>query len=156
MRRSQVQSEFLTIFGQTFPRLVLRGLRQFREHTRDPFAFLLRVAIGSSQHEVDLYGVLLSDGNPRDVARMLAMVRDAAPFETDRETSVLMVAPFFSVQARQACDQAGVGYMDLSGNACLDTEHMYIHLSGRENAHVPSARCAAHSTASQNVWCGVC
>ena len=56
----------------------------------------------------------------------------------------VLVVPYMSPQARQWCDDAGVAWMDLSGNAHLQTSrgdtHLAVWVEGRANAFTRTGR----------------
>jgi len=132
LRQAEVQSLFLKRFGELYPQLKFRGLSRFPSRTRGPYGFALRVAFGRAEIPLDLLCVILTDGHPQDVRRFLRRIKAS---ETGEGAVPVLIAPYFSEEARALCREAGVGYFDLSGNAGLDTNQIFLDIQGRENAH---------------------
>jgi len=134
MRQAEVQSQFLSRFDALFPRLKFRAMRRFPDRSFAPYAFALRVALGRGAVELDLLCVALTEGHPEEVQRFLRAVAEAQPPPTGQEALPTLIAPYFSPEAQALCRQAGVGYLDLAGNAGLETSHCYLEVGGRPNA----------------------
>ena len=45
----------------------------------------------------------------------------------------ILIAPYISQQAADICIDAGIGYIDLSGNCYLSFENVFIHKEGKPN-----------------------
>lgn len=100
-----------------------------------PYGFALRVAFGRSGIELTLLCAILNDGHPKDVQRAIRRIRRAEPSERREDIVSILVAPYFSEEARALCHQAGVGYFDLAGNAGLDTPHVFLEIAGKPNPY---------------------
>jgi len=81
---------------------------------------------------------------PRDVAAwtsgLARSLRTAVPY-----VPILVVAPWLSSRAREALAEAGLNYLDMTGNALLrlDNPAVYISSAGAERNPLPPARPAA-------------
>ena len=136
MRQAELQSLFLQNFGRLFPQFRFRGLRRFPSHTHAPFAFALSVSFGKAEVELDLLCATLVDGHPQDVRRMMELVQRAEATPAESDAVPVLVAPFFSDDARALCREKGLGYFDLAGNAGLDAARVYVDVEGKANRHV--------------------
>ncbi|MBC7316140.1 MAG: hypothetical protein H5T70_06950, partial [Chloroflexi bacterium] len=134
MRQAEVQALFLQRFGEIYPQLQFRGMRRFPDRTYAPYALALRVSFGKSRHELDLLCVILTEGHPEEVRHFLRQVAEVRPNSAYGEALVVLIAPYFSEEAQALCREAGVGYLDLAGNAYLETERVYLLLMGKPNA----------------------
>jgi hypothetical protein len=74
---------------------------------------------------------LLKDGTAHAVRRELKKPLPATP---DTGPAILLLAaPFMGVAGRRACLEAGIAWMDLSGNAQIHTDGLLIRVEGRPN-----------------------
>ncbi len=60
--------------------------------------------------------------DPRDVPRLIAQFREHARHERNRNPGFLLVAPYVSPRTQELLDEAGVGYIDTTGNVRLALE----------------------------------
>jgi len=78
-----------------------------------------------------------SNGQPR-YARTAAYQLQS--MLTNRENVYAVFgAPFVSEESKKICQEAGIGYLDLSGNCLLKFDNVYISVEGRPNPY-PSTR----------------
>ncbi|NLX35387.1 MAG: hypothetical protein GXY68_01720 [Chloroflexi bacterium] len=133
MRQAAVMSQFLKRFAEQHPRLAFKGMRQLRDDVMPPYQLVLRVALGQGQREVDLYIVVLGEGHPDDVRRVLGQLQPL-PADDGRTALQVMVAPQLADDALALCSAANVGAIDLAGNALLDAPGLYYCVSGRDAA----------------------
>lgn len=78
-----------------------------------------------------------SQGLPRNIHMAISRLNS---YLRDRKNIYgLIVAPFLSEESRQICAEAGVNYLDLSGNYLLKLPQVYIKADGRPNKY-PSTR----------------
>lgn len=131
MRQSDVQALFLKRFGELYPQLKFRGMRRFPSRTHGPYGLALRVAFGKAGIELDMLCVTLTDGYPEEVQRFLALIAAAEVRPPSTDAVPVLVAPFFSEEARVLCREAEIGYFDLAGNAGLDTPHVFLDVGER-------------------------
>lgn len=93
------------------------------------------MAFGKSGIELTLLCAILTDGYPQDVRRCLRRIQRAEPVERREDIVPILVAPYFSEEARALCREAGIGYFDLAGNAGLETSRVFLALSGKPNPY---------------------
>ena len=134
MRQAEVQSRFLERFGGLYPQLTFRGMRSFPHRVYGPYAFLLRVAFGKAGIELDMLCAALGDGSPENLKRFIGRVQEAKVAQSKPEAMPVLVAPYFSEEARALCHQAGIGYFDLAGNGGLDSPRVFFEVGGKPNA----------------------
>jgi len=78
-----------------------------------------------------------SQGEPRMIRMATAQIQ--AFLQADPNAYGIIVAPYLSDTSRQICKDAGIGCIDLAGNAFLSFKKIYIDRSGIPNPF-PSAR----------------
>jgi hypothetical protein len=66
-----------------------------------------------------------TNGQPRFVTAAILQLRDYVS-EWTTEITPIVIAPYLSLAARQACREKGVGYLDLEGNAWLSFDGVFI------------------------------
>ncbi|MBC7236096.1 MAG: hypothetical protein H5T69_09655 [Chloroflexi bacterium] len=144
MRQSDVQALFLRRFDKLYPQLKFRAIRHLMAPAQKATRFGLRVAVGRGAIEVDLLCSLLGEGDADTVrswltqqgflsaegARLAAIPAQEASGNHIEKVQVL-VAPSFSSEACALLQAYGVGYLDLEGNAFLDTASVYLQIGGR-------------------------
>jgi hypothetical protein len=69
---------------------------------------------------------------PRDVARLVAQIKTYATRIEMQDAALLLVAPYLSARTRDLLDDAGVSYVDQTGNVriVLDEPAVYIERTG--------------------------
>lgn len=72
-----------------------------------------------------------SQGEPRLVRMAIAQIKDY--IQDRKDTYGILVAPYISDAGRQICKEAGIGCLDLAGNAFLSYKKIFIERSGRPN-----------------------
>ena len=72
-----------------------------------------------------------SQGEPRVVRMAIAQLKDY--LRDEKDSYGILVAPFLSDASRQICKEAGVGCLDLAGNAFLSFRNLFIDRSGNPN-----------------------
>ncbi len=75
-----------------------------------------------------------SQGEPR-LTRM-AIVQLKEYLKSYKDSYGILVAPYLSDASRQICKEAGIGCVDLAGNAFLSFKNLFIDRSGRPNPFV--------------------
>jgi hypothetical protein len=133
LRQAEVQTRFLKSFGRLFPQFRFRGIRHFPTRSRDPFQLALRLAFGRPEVELDMLCVILPTGDADEVRRFLAQVAQAQREALQGQGLAVLIAPRIDLEAQMLCRDAGVGYFDLTGNAGLQTEQLYIEITGERN-----------------------
>ncbi len=72
-----------------------------------------------------------SQGEPRLVRMAVAQLKDY--LRDAKDSYGILVAPFLSDASRQICREAGVGCIDLAGNAFLSFRNIFVDISGKPN-----------------------
>ena len=80
---------------------------------------------------------VMSQGEPRLVRMAVAQLKDY--LKDTKDTYGILAAPYLSDASRQICKDAGIGCIDLSGNAFIAFKNIYIDISGNLNPF-PSSR----------------
>ncbi len=133
LRQAEVQTRFLKSFGRLFPQFRFRGIRHFPARSRDPFQLALRLGFGKPEVELDMLCVFLLTGEADEVRHFLAQVADTQEQVLQGQGLVVLIAPRMDLEAQMLCRDAGVGYFDLTGNAGLQTEQLYIEITGERS-----------------------
>lgn len=136
MRQAEVQLRFLRQFESLYPQFAFRGLRRFSPGTYDPFGFVLRVAMGATRVELDMYCMAVTEGHPQELSRTLQRLKEHLPPLPGDHALPVIIAPYLSSEARDLCAKAGVGSFDLAGNAHLEASGIYVDIGGRPNPNV--------------------
>lgn len=77
-------------------------------------------------------------GHVVDAARQLQ--RFAAEADPGGEAIPLLVVPYMSNAGARAAEDEGVNWVDMSGNASIRAENLYVIVQGRPNAYPPTGR----------------
>ncbi|MEW6455333.1 MAG: type IV toxin-antitoxin system AbiEi family antitoxin [Acidobacteriota bacterium] len=72
-----------------------------------------------------------SQGEPRLVRMAIAQLKDC--LKSFKDSYGILVAPYLSNASIQICKEAGIGCLDLAGNAFLSFKSVFIDRSGRPN-----------------------
>lgn len=72
-----------------------------------------------------------SQGEPRYIRMASAQIKDY--LQNFKDAYGIIVAPYISDASRQICKEAGIGCIDLAGNAFLSFENIFIDKTGRPN-----------------------
>ena len=72
-----------------------------------------------------------SQGEPRLVRMAVTQVKDY--LKETKDSYGILVAPYLSDASRQICKEAGIGCVDLAGNAYLSFKNIFIDRSGNPN-----------------------
>ncbi|WP_122567562.1 type IV toxin-antitoxin system AbiEi family antitoxin [Pseudomonas viridiflava] len=83
------------------------------------------VEIDASGKSHSLACVVKANGQPRFVTAALLQLRDYVN-EWNTTITPIVIAPYLSPAARQACREKRVGYLDLEGNAWLSFDGVFI------------------------------
>jgi len=79
-----------------------------------------------------------SQGHPKIAQNAVLQLNHAADKRDDSLRCYdIFAAPYISPDAARICREAGVGYLDLSGNCHLSFGGVYIHIEGRPNQYKP-------------------
>jgi len=72
-----------------------------------------------------------SQGEPRLVRMAITQLKDY--LKETKDSYGILVAPYLSDASRQICKEAGIGCVDLAGNAYLSFKNIFIDRSGNPN-----------------------
>jgi hypothetical protein len=72
-----------------------------------------------------------SQGEPQFVRMAIAQLKDC--LKSFKDSYGILVAPYLSDASRQICKEAGIGCVDLAGNAFLSFRNVFIDRSGNPN-----------------------
>ena len=75
------------------------------------------------------------NGQPRAIREILQRLKILTNNEKHPKVYAIVAAPFLSEDSVKVCQQAGVGHMDLAGNAGLTFDHVFIERQVSENPH---------------------
>jgi hypothetical protein len=75
-----------------------------------------------------------SQGEPRLVRMAIAQIKEY--LKGAKDSYGILVAPYLSDASRQICKEAGIGCIDLAGNAFLSFKNIFIDRSGRPNPFI--------------------
>ena len=78
-----------------------------------------------------------NQGEPRLVRMAIAQLKEC--LKGTRDSYGILIAPYLSDASRQICKDAGIGCMDLAGNAFLSFKNIFIDRSGIPNP-LPGSR----------------
>ncbi len=73
-----------------------------------------------------------SRANAADVLTAIRVVQDQPP-ALGKKAIPLVAVPYMGEVGRQLCAEAGVNWLDLSGNAHLEAPGLHVHVEGRPN-----------------------
>ena len=97
---------------------------------RDDYAdSVANLSIGKKKKT--LYLEFKSSGEPRVIAEYVGRLSNRS---TDNFYPIL-VAPFISERGKEFCERSNIGCIDLSGNAYLKFDSIFINLWGNDNKH---------------------
>ncbi len=85
-----------------------------------------------------LFGARASSDAASIAAGLLQLKKHAAHFR--RKVVPLLVVPFMGEVGKRLCEEAGIGWFDLSGNARIGARGLRIHVDGRPNRFVKAGR----------------
>lgn len=75
-----------------------------------------------------------SQGEPRLTRMAIAQLKEY--LKDIKDSYGILVAPYLSDASRQICKEAGIGCIDLAGNAFLSFKNVFIDRSGRPNPFI--------------------
>jgi len=74
----------------------------------------------------------ISRANAADILAAIRRAREAAPV-WGKKANPLVAVPYMGEVGQQLCAEAGVNWLDLSGNAHLEVPGLRVHLEGKPN-----------------------
>lgn len=110
------ESQIIASLNQRLPELLpALDVEVQRPRREDPWDLVLRVRSGRTTRKVICE--VKSVGEPRYLAQAITTL--ARTTQKDARLYPLVVAPYISPEGQRFCREAGVGYLDLAGNAFL-------------------------------------
>lgn len=99
----------------------------------------LKVRIeGNSGQEQWLCVEVKSQGQPQKAQNAISQLkRSIETHDAQKDRYPIFAAPYISPAAAKVCQEAGVGFLDLSGNCHLAFGSVYIHVEGKPNQYKP-------------------
>jgi hypothetical protein len=94
--------------------------------------YLVTLEVGRESWSIVLEAKRL--GQPQAVREAISQLQEYLRLVPSKLKYGVVLAPFISTESARLCDEAGVGYADLSGNAKLAFGGIYISTWGKENA----------------------
>ncbi len=88
------------------------------------------LSFGLRLRGVDFAGLLRSRGDTATVSTASQVFQDV---DLPEHTHFLLVVPYMGEVGARLCQEADVSWIDLSGNAHIDTESVFVHVEGRAN-----------------------
>lgn len=135
MRQADVLSRFLHKFQRLYPKLAFRSMRRVSNGGIGPARLQLQLQLGNSATaSLDILAV--SEGGEQAVLRAL----ERLPQEEARTKGLMptLLVPQMSPKGRQACEQAQVAWLDLAGNAYIETESVFYAVERHKPEPTPS------------------
>jgi hypothetical protein len=138
LKDGDFETEFGTLVWKLLdrvPSITLRSLEQeklldSKRVTRADFFATLEV--GGKSWNIVLEAKRL--GQPQIIRGAIAQLQEYLSLVPGNLKYGVVLAPFITTESARLCDDAGVGYADLSGNAKLTFGSVYIETRGHENA----------------------
>ena len=91
---------------------------------REVLSFRLRL------RGVDFAGLLRSRGDTASVSTALQVFQNV---DLPQHTHFLLVVPYMGDVGARLCHEAGASWIDLSGNAHIETDSLFVHVEGKSN-----------------------
>jgi len=142
----EIGEEALQVLQET-----LRRAGEVREHkwvrgkigTEDDPGYDLRVLFRMKQgqgqgrgDEWKIHAIVKAVAHPKQVRQAIwELSKHSSRGGAARSIYPLLIAPFISQASAQICDEAQIGYLDLSGNCDLHFGGIWIHLEKKENKY---------------------
>ncbi|MGC9358901.1 MAG: type IV toxin-antitoxin system AbiEi family antitoxin [Anaerolineae bacterium] len=136
MRQADVLSRFLHEFDKLYPKLAFRSMRRVSSGGIGPSRLQLQLQMGASATaSLDILAV--GEGGEQAVLRAL----ERLPQQETRAKGLVptLLAPQMSPEGQQACEQANVGWLDLTGNAHIETESLFYVVERHKPEATPSS-----------------
>jgi len=136
VRQADVLSRFLHEFDKLYPRLAFRSMRRVSSGGIGPARLQLQLQLGESA-TVSLDILAVGEGGEQAVLRALGRL----PQEEARAKGLMptLLAPQMSPEGRRACEQARVGWLDLTGNAHIEGNGIFYVVERHKPESAPSS-----------------
>jgi hypothetical protein len=136
--REEIVKQAQRSIGDTFSDVPFINLRETEANVRvenKQVDFVFNALV--SGRPAKFFIEVKSQGEPRLVRMAVAQIKEY--LKSFKDSYGILVAPYLSDSSRQICKEAGVGCIDLAGNAFLSFKNVYIDKSGNPNPY-PMAR----------------
>lgn len=90
-----------------------------------------RVELRAGKRRVKIVGRYKDNGQPRIARQTVLEIKEA--LATEPQACGVFAAPYVSPASAEICRQAGIGYLDLSGNCLIVFDTVYIKREGAPN-----------------------
>lgn len=100
-------------------------VRRQEEETSHRGDFLIRL------RDETLVGEYKRSSDISTIARAVEQLREEIEQSVGDEP--LLIVPYMGEKGAERCQEEGIGWIDLSGNAHLDTDSLFIHVEGKPN-----------------------
>ena len=124
-RSKQVLQECI----ESIPFVELRGQIGQGNAQDKPYDFMVNIIIKGKS--LNLIVEVKNNGEPRNARQAVNQLLRYKKNLSD--VYGILIAPYISQQAADICIDAGIGYIDLSGNCYLSFENVFIHKEGKPN-----------------------
>lgn len=115
-----------------------------------PFDFIARVDVGGKTHNIVVDTA--SNGQPRNAKAKIAGFTAWHLRKELHNGYFVFAAPFVSDTSRELCKEAGIGFLDLTGNCFMSFNNVYIERFGfQKEAEKRELRSIFHEKASRVV-----
>lgn len=102
------------------------------EHRSPEHGFDLIAAVHTGDKSYNLVLDVRSNGQPRMVRSAIAVWQSWHLREKLRNGHFVFAAPYVSESSREICREAGIGYLDFSGNCLLSFDQIFIERFGHQ------------------------
>jgi hypothetical protein len=90
---------------------------------------IVKITMGKKERK--LFLEFKSNGEPRTIAEFIGRLSTTSI----NDYYPILVAPYITDRGRALCEKSNIGCMDLSGNAYLKFDNVFVNLWGNENQH---------------------
>ena len=135
MTEKEIEQKFRADFRELFPKLkdatVVPVAALFKDSSEvgKTFDIVLRLKVGDKPK--NLLCEAVSQRYPKQLREKGLQLLEIS--QRERKGYPVIIAPYISELGREICKKTGVGFLDLSGNACLDFDSFYMEIEGRPN-----------------------
>lgn len=92
-----------------------------------------RIVVEGNRLKQIIYLEVKSMGTPKNIRESVIVLQKL--MQDEPGSYCVIVAPYISPAAATICKQAGIGYVDLSGNCLINFQQIYISRENKENSY---------------------
>jgi hypothetical protein len=135
MTEKEIEQKFRADFRGLFPKLKDATAIPVTMFTKDSSEsrrmadIILRLKVGDKTR--NLLCEVISQRYPKQLREKGLQLLEIS--QRGRKGYPVIIAPYISELGREICKKIGVGFLDLSGNACLDFDSFYMEIEGKPN-----------------------